>query len=75
MPTYNYRCDTHDVFETRQRIKDHAAAKCPHCEVLCKQVLLSAPGLDIEGMADIGMPGAFSVSGDRMTKRHNDAGQ
>ncbi|KKK75752.1 hypothetical protein LCGC14_2870580, partial [marine sediment metagenome] len=26
-------------------------------------------------MADIGMPGAFELSGDRMTKRHTDADQ
>ncbi len=75
MPTYSYRCEDHEVFDMIQRIKDHAAAKCPHCGVICKQVLMSAPGLDIEAMADIGMPGAFSVSGDRMTKRHINAGQ
>jgi len=29
----------------------------------------------IEKMADAGFPGAFITSGDRMTKRHKEAGQ
>lgn len=75
MPTYNYRCEEHEVFEKFQRIKDHAAANCPHCGVVCKQVLIDAPSLDVEGMADAGCPGAFHTSGDRITKRHTEAGQ
>lgn len=75
MALYDYKCDEHGYFELRQSMKDHAKGKCPTCEVECKQVLRSAPGLDIEAMADVGMPGAFSVSGDRMTKRHLKAGQ
>ena len=75
MPTYNYRCTEHGVFETVQRVKDHARADCPTCEVECKQVILTAPTLDTEAMADIGMPGAMEVSGDRLTKRHIEAGQ
>ena len=72
---YDYHCPKHGYFELRQRMADHAEGKCPTCGEVCKQVILHAPGLDIEAMADIGMPGAFSLSGDRMTKRHLEAGQ
>lgn len=75
MPTYDYRCTEHGYFELRQSMSLHASAECPNCGIHCKQVMTAAPGLDIEAMADIGMPGAFSVSGDRLTKRHRDAGQ
>ena len=75
MPTYSYRCTEHGYFDLRQSMSEHASAECPNCGTPCKQVLTSPPGLDIEAMADIGMPGAFSVSGDRITKRHRDAGQ
>lgn len=75
MPTYNYRCPTHEVFEIVQKIKDHAEANCPHCGVVCKQVLTSAPTLDVEGMAKAGCPGAYEQVGDRITKRHIEAGQ
>lgn len=72
---YDYECKEHGYFELRQSMKDHAKGICPTCGSECKQVILSAPGLDIEAMADIGMPGAFKVSGDRMTERHKRAGQ
>jgi putative FmdB family regulatory protein len=75
MPLYDYRCQEHGYFELRQRMKDHATGICPTCGSDSKQVLTRAPGLDVEAMADIGMPGAFSISGDRMTKRHRAAGQ
>jgi len=75
MPLYDYKCTEHGYFELKQSMKDHAKGNCPTCAIECKQVLLSAPSLDIEGMADIGMPGAFNLSGDRMKKRHLKAGQ
>lgn len=75
MPTYDYKCDEHGYFEKQQRMIDHAEAKCPHCAATAPQVMTQPPGLDIEAMADIGMPGAFKVSGDRITKKHRDAGQ
>ena len=75
MPRYDYRCDDHGIFELQQRMKDHAKGVCPTCGSECKQVITSAPGLDTEAMADVGMPGAFHKSGDRMTKRHKQAGQ
>jgi putative FmdB family regulatory protein len=75
MPTYDYRCTECGVFEKRQQIKDHARADCPTCGSDSKQILTKPPGLDVEAMADIGMPGAFETSGNRMTKRHRAAGQ
>lgn len=75
MPSYDYRCKEHGDFELKQRMKDCAEGTCPRCGESCKQVILRAPGLDTEAMADIGMPGAFQKSGDRMTKRHLKAGQ
>lgn len=38
-------------------------------------MILSAPRPLVEAMADAGCPGAMHTSGDRMTKRHYDAGQ
>ncbi len=73
MPRYDYKCPEHGYFECRQRVEDHAWAMCVKCTKPAKQVVLQAPGLDIEAMADCGMPGAFERSGDRMTKRHRDA--
>lgn len=75
MPTYNYSCSKCGVFEKFQKIKDHARADCPTCGSESSQVHVSAPTLDIEGMADAGCPGALETSGDRMTKRHMEAGQ
>ncbi len=75
MPTYDYRCDEHGYFEKVQRMKDHASGECPECGTPSKQVLTKPPGLDIEAMANIGMPGAFETSGDRLTERHKRAGQ
>jgi putative FmdB family regulatory protein len=75
MPLYDYRCHSHGDFELQQKMKDHAKGPCPTCGSDCKQVLTRAPGLDIEAMADAGMPGAFNTSGDRMTRRHRAAGQ
>lgn len=75
MPLYDYKCQEHGYFELRQRMADHAEGKCPHCGEVCAQAICSPPGLDIEAMADIGMPGAFKVSGDRITERHRKAGQ
>jgi len=75
MPTYDYKCKEHGVFELKQRMKDHAKGNCPTCGSECNQVLTAAPTLDIEGMADSGCPGAFITSGDRMTRRHRSAGQ
>jgi|VirMetMinimDraft_7_1064189.scaffolds.fasta_scaffold280761_2 putative FmdB family regulatory protein len=75
MPTYDYKCKEHGYFEKQQRMVDHASAECPQCGDQSVQVMTRAPGLDIEAMADVGMPGAFHTSGDRITKRHKDAGQ
>lgn len=75
MPTYDYKCSEHGYFEKKQRMADHARAKCPTCGNDSPQVLTKPPVLDTEAMADIGMPGAFEKSGDRMTKRHLEAGQ
>ena len=75
MPTYNYRCDLHGEFELHQKMVDHAVGTCPTCETECRQILLTPPTLDTEAMANMGMPGAFDKSGDRMTKRHLDAEQ
>lgn len=75
MPRYDYRCTEHGEFELKQSMKDHAKGNCPTCGSECKQVLLKAPALDVEGMADAGCPGAFMSSGDRMAKRHKAAGQ
>jgi len=75
MPTYDYKCPKDGYFELQQRMVDHARADCPTCGAPCTQVLLTPPVLDTEAMADIGMPGAFEKSGDRMTKRHEAAGQ
>jgi len=73
MPLYDYRCQAHGTFDCRQAISNRARAFCPDCGKACKQVMIHAPHLDIEGMADAGCPGAFDTSGDRMTKRHQDA--
>ena len=75
MPLYDYRCTEHGDFELHQSMKDHAKGICPTCESECKQVLLKAPGLNVESMADAGMPGALETSGNRMEKRHKAAGQ
>jgi len=75
MPTYDYKCEEHGYFELVQPMIQHAKGVCPTCLADCKQVLKRAPTLDIEGMADAGCPGAFELSGDRMTKRHRSAGQ
>lgn len=75
MPTYDYRCATDGVFSINQRMVDHAKGVCPTCKTVCTQILTSPPGLDIEAMSRIGMPGAFETVGDRITKRHKDAGQ
>jgi hypothetical protein len=64
MPTYSYKCSKDGYFDLKQRMADHAEGVCP-----------KAPVLDIEAMANCGMPGAFNMSGDRMTKRHHEAGQ
>lgn len=75
MPTYSYRCDEHGDFDLLQRMKDHARADCPTCGSGSKQVLTAAPSLDLESMARAGMPGAYETVGDRIHKRHVDAGQ
>lgn len=75
MPMYDYKCAEHGYFPRKQAMKDHARADCPTCGSDSKQVLLSAPSLDTEAMADAGCPSAFFKSGDRMTKRNQAAGQ
>ena len=73
MPLYDYRCPEHGEFDERQKMADRKWAMCPQCWKPAPQVMIHAPNLDIEGMADAGCPGAFEFSGDRMTKRHIDA--
>ena len=75
MPTYSYKCSKDGYFDLTQRMADHAEGVCPTCKSVCTQVLTTPPVLDTEAMADCGMPGAFNKSGDRMTKRHQKAGQ
>ena len=75
MPLYDYRCTDHGDFEKRQPMIDHARAECPTCGEIVRQVLLGAPGLNVESMADAGMPGALETSGNRMEERHKAAGQ
>jgi len=75
MPTYDYKCAEHGYFELTQSMKDHARADCPTCGSDSKQVMIGAPRPLIEAMADAGCPGAFITSGDRMEKRHKEAGQ
>lgn len=75
MPTYEYRCQHHGYFTYHQSIKFHAFGPCPECGAEVKQILTSPPGLDQESMADVGMPGALEVCGDRLEKRHIQAGQ
>jgi len=75
MPLYDYKCSEHGYFEQKNRVADHAKGTCPTCGSESRQVILGAPSLDIEAMADIGMPSAFETSGDRMTERHRKAGQ
>lgn len=54
---------------------EHAEGVCPTCDSVCSQVLLSAPPLMVEMMADAGCPGAFHTSGDRLEKKHRQSGQ
>ena len=75
MPTYDYKCTEHGYFEQHRPIKFHKHADCPTCGNYVPQVIRTAPGLDVEAMADVGMPGAMEKRGDRMTRRHIDAGQ
>ncbi len=72
---YDYKYAEHGYFEKQQPMIDHARAECPTCGSECKQVLTSPPGLDIEAMARVGMPGAFETIGDRIVARHKAAGQ
>ena len=75
MPLYDYKCTKHGYFTLKQNMTDHARGTCPTCKSDCKQVILTAPAPLIEAMADAGCPGAFHTSGDRMTRRHYNAGQ
>ena len=73
---YDFRCVKHGDFEIQQRLSEHTGFfECPTCAVNSKQVILNAPGIDLEGMADAGCPGAILSSGDRMERRHKKAGQ
>lgn len=75
MPNYDYKCKVDGYFELHQRMSDHATGICPTCKTECKQVLIQAPRVDVEGLADAGCPGALETSGNRMEKRHKEAGQ
>lgn len=75
MPTYDYRCKEHGIFEKVQRMKNHARANCPTCSSDSSQILTRPPGLDIEGMARAGLPSAYETVGDRITKRHTSVPQ
>lgn len=75
MPLYDYKCSEHGYFEEKNSIADRAKGVCPTCGSDAKLVILGAPRPLIEAMADAGFPGAFETSGNRMTKRHKEAGQ
>ena len=75
MPLYDYKCPVHGYFEKQQRMADRARAECPTCGESCPQVIAGAPGLDIEAMSRIGMPGAYETVGDRITRRHRSVEQ
>lgn len=76
MPFYDYACDKCKIyFEQMNSMADHAKGKCPTCGSKSRQVVLKAPPLMIEAMANAGCPGAFHTSGDRLEKRHRSAGQ
>jgi len=75
MPLYDYKCEKDGYFELTQAMKDHAKGTCPTCGSDCKQVMITAPGVGIERMADAGCPGALETSGNRIEKRHKAAGQ
>jgi len=75
MPLYDYECAEHGYFKQKNSIANYKKGDCPDCGKRGKKVILSAPGLDIEGMADAGCPSAFETSGDRLTRRHKEAGQ
>jgi putative FmdB family regulatory protein len=75
MPIYDYKCEEHGYFEQKNSMADRAKGVCPTCKSAAKQVILGAPKPLIEAMADAGCPGAFETSGNRMTKRHKEAGQ
>ena len=72
---YDYKCEEHGYFELNQPVADHARGDCPTCGKSCKQVIRSAPALDVWGMAKVGMPGAHEKVGNDMEKRHKAAGQ
>lgn len=75
MPLYDYKCKEHGYFEKKQSMADHARAECPTCGEVCDQVMLGAPGLDIEAMSRCGFPGAHNTVGDRIEKRHRSVDQ
>jgi len=76
MPTYDYLCKEHGYFELRQPMALHKQANCPRCYKGCGQVLLKPPGLDYDRMGnDPDLPTAWERKGDRLTKKHRDAGQ
>lgn len=75
MPTYDYKCPHHGYFEARRLMEVRQTAGCPQCGVESKQVIRSAPNLDIGGMAKAGCPGAHEKVGNDMEKRHKAAGQ
>jgi putative FmdB family regulatory protein len=76
MPFYDYACDECEkYFEQMNSMANHAEGTCPTCGAKSRQVLLQAPPLMVEAMADAGFPGAFHTSGDRIEKQHRKAGQ
>ena len=75
MPTYDYKCEEHGYFEQVKKMAESAEGECPTCAAASKKVIRSAPCLDIEAMAKAGMPGAYEVVGDRITKRHKSVSQ
>lgn len=77
MPTYSYKCSDDGYFTVHgvPMSKYKEPHPCPICGEDAVKVILDAPRPLIEAMADAGCPGALHTSGDRMTKRHYDAGQ
>lgn len=72
---YDYRCPKCGVFEdyfVRSTKVDEQI--CPDCGEKMTR-LVSAPKLDLEGMARAGCPGALKTTGDRIEKRHRSVDQ
>ena len=73
---YDYRCTAcGEVDENRFVLSSEADDQtCESCSGEAIR-LISAPRLDIAGMAKAGCPGAYETVGDRITKSHRSVDQ